>query len=654
MLNKIPRAIGAVSLALMLLFSALPARSGENPAFVTALSAGLELMREDKWEEAFEAAGAQGTIRRDIIIWHYLRASKGTFEQARDFLERRGDWPGLKLLRKRSEASIPEDADPDVVLDFFASQPPQSGAGVVAMARALEARGRSEEARALVVEAWRAMSMQPEAEQTLRAEYGAALKGAHWERLDMLLWKGETASARRMLPFVDEAHQKLALARILLRADESGVDAAIAAIPARLKDDPGLAYERFLWRVGKGRNQDAIDLLLERSASAESLGQPARWGSWRRVLARWSMREGKARQAYRLAANHHIGSGASRNDLEWLAGYVALRKLDDAQTALRHFTAFGEGVESPISKGRAFYWLGRAHEALGRAGEAQEAYRQGGRFQTSFYGQLAAQKAGMAMSPALVGNERFEGWQQAAFWRDSNMVAMRLLQAAGERYLALRFGQQLSEGLEHDDIGRMLAWAEDVGAGYLQVKLAKYVLKTRAMMFVRAYYAVVDLPRRDGVAPDYALAIMRRESEFNPTVRSGVGAAGLMQLMPATARDMARKLELGFDQGRLISDPAYNIRLGLEYLAYLFEEYGPNPVLVAVAYNAGPSRVRRWVEAHGHPGARNVDAIDWIEHIPFRETRNYVMRVSESLAPYRARLAGKTLPLTLRREIGSP
>lgn len=654
MLIKIPRAFSGFLLALLLLFSALPARSGENPVFVTALSAGLELMRDDKWEEAFEAAGAQGTIRRDIILWHYLRASRGTFEQTRDFLARRADWPGLKLLRKRSEASIPANASPDVVLDFFASQPPQTGAGVVAMARALEARGQSAQARALVVEAWRSMSMQPEAEQALRTEYGAALKGAHWARLDMLLWKGETASARRMLPLVDADHQKLALARILLRANENGVDAAIAAIPARLKDDPGLAYERFLWRAGKGRNQDAADLLLVRSQNGESLGDAARWGSWRRVLARWSMREGKARQAYRLAANHYIPAGASRNDLEWLAGYIALRKLNDAQTALRHFQAFRDGVESPISRGRAFYWLGRAYEVLGREGEAQAAYRDGARFQTSFYGQLAAQKAGVPMSPALLGDERFDGWQKASFWRDSNMVAMRLLQAAGERYLALRFGQQLSEGLEHDDIGRMLAWAEDVGAGYLQVKLAKYVLKTRGMMFVRAYYAVVDLPQREGVAPDYALAIMRRESEFNPTVRSGVGAMGLMQLMPGTARDMARKLELGYDQGRLIRDPAYNIRLGLEYLAYLFEEYGPNPVLVAVAYNAGPSRVRRWVEERGHPGARNVDAIDWIEHIPFRETRNYVMRVTESLAPYRARLAGKTLPLTLRREIGSP
>ncbi len=643
----------AFCLGLALLFPALAADSAENPAYVKALSQGLELMRQEKWPEAFEAAGPEGTIRRDIILWHYLRASKGTFEQTLDFLARRGTWPGLKLLRKRSEATIPEAADPKIVRAFFAEQPPQTGTGALRLAQALAAQGHREEATAQAVLAWFSLPMSREEEDALLAAYGPALTPYHWARLDMLLWRGDTRAARRMLPRVDAGHRKLALARILLRADEAGVDAAIAAIPAALRDDPGLAYERFLWRAAKGRNQDAIDLLMARSGSAARLGEPARWGSWRRSLARWSMREGKARQAYRLAANHHIAAGSDRNDLEWLAGYIALRKLDDPQTALRHFLAFRDGVESPISQGRAGYWLGRTYEALGQRDKAQEAYRQGARFQTSFYGQLAAEKAGMAMDPALLGRERFSGWKQAGFWGDSNMVAGRLLQAAGERYLALRFTQQLSEKLSRDDIGRLLGWAESVGAPYLQVKLAKYVLKTRGLMFPRAYFAMQTLPERQGVPREFALAIMRRESEFNPTVRSGVGALGLMQLMPSTARDMAREIDVEYNAARLTSDPAYNIRLGQEYLATLFEEFGPNPVLVAVAYNAGPARARRWIEERGHPGARTVNAVDWVEHIPFRETRNYVMRVSESLAIYRARLAGKPLPLTLRREIGS-
>ncbi len=656
MKNEIPCfscLVRGLFLSLFLAISSSPAVSGENPAYVAALRTGLDLMRAGKWEEAIDTAGGPGTIRRDIILWHYLRASRGSFAQAREFLARRPEWPGLKLLRKRAEGTIPAGADPQAVLAFFAEQPPQTGTGALRLAEALQASGRGDEAGPLLAWAWSTMAMRESEEAALLASHAALLAPHHWERLDMLLWRGETETAGRMLPLVDSAHRALARARIMLRERKGGVDAAIEAVPAALKDDPGLAYERFLWRAAKGRNQSAAELLLARSASAASLGDPARWGSWRRILARWSMREGKARQAYRLAANHHIAAGSDRNDLEWLAGYIALSKLGDPEAALRHFQAFREGVKSPISLGRAGYWLGRAYEALGRSVEAAEAYRFGARYQTSFYGQLAAEKAGLPMDPALVGAERFSGWEQAAFWGDSRMVAMRLLQAAGERYLALRFGQQLAEELERDDLGRMLGWAESVGAAYLQVKLAKYLVRTRDLMFVRAYYALVELPEREDVAREFALSIMRRESEFHPGVVSHAGAAGLMQLMPATARDMARKLEIAYDRGRLTGDPAYNIRLGQEYLAWLFEEYGPNPVLVAVAYNAGPGRARRWVEEMGHPGARDVNAVDWIEHIPFRETRNYVMRVTEGLAPYRARLAGRTLPLTLRREIGS-
>lgn len=642
------RAFGPLALIFTLALSPLNAQS---PGEVAALSAGLEQMRAGDWEKAMQSAGPPGSVPRDIIKWHHLRASNGSFAEAVDFLARRGDWPGLKLLRKRAEASIPASADPAMVRAFFAPQQPQTGHGSLRLAEALAAQGAGEQARAQAVLAWFSMPMDESEQAGLLAAYGPYLKPYHRSRLDMLLWRGDTTGARRMLEHADAPHQALALARIGLRAGSDGVDALINAVPQNLQNDPGLAYERFLWRAGKGRNQDAAELILAHSQSAETLGEPARWGSWRRVLARWSMREGHARQAYRLAANHHLSEGSNRNDLEWLAGYIALRKLNDPATALKHFQAFRAGVDKPISEGRAGYWLGRAHEALGQGGQAQAAYAFGAEHQTSFYGQLAAEKIGVAMDPALTGHETFDGWQQAAFWQDSNMEATRLLQAAGERYLALRFSQHLSESLSRNEIGQMTAWAESVDAAYLQVKLGKYVLR-RGILLVRPYFALTDLGTpRAGVAPEFALAITRRESEFNPGVQSGVGARGMMQLMPATARDMTDELGLEFSKSRLLTDPVHNIILGKEYLAFLYGEFGQNPVLISVAYNAGPTRAHRWSERMGHPGASNVDVIDWIEHIPFRETRNYVMRVTESLAIYRARLSGKTAPLRLLEEL---
>ncbi|MCP5037991.1 MAG: lytic transglycosylase domain-containing protein [Rhodobacteraceae bacterium] len=626
----------------------LNAQSAEE---ITIISAALSQMRAGEWDEAAKTAGPPGSVPRDIIEWHRLRASHGTFPDTLAFLNRHGDWPGLKLLRKRSELSIPPDANPEDVRDFFAIQPPQTGHGALMLAQAMTAQGEVEQAKAQAVLAWFSLPMSTSEEVMMLDAFADALTPYHWARLDMLLWRGHSTGAKRMLGRVDSAHQALAQARIGLRDKVDGVNALISAIPQTLQDDPGLAYERFLWRATKGRNQDAIDLILERSTGADGLGEPARWGSWRRTLARWSMRDGQARQAYRLAANHHIAEGSNRNDLEWIAGYVALRKLDDPTTALKHFQAFRDGVDTPISLGRAGYWLGRTYEALGQAEKAQASYLFGARHQTSFYGQLSAEKAGVAMDLKLTGAEQFDGWKSAAFWDDSNMVAGRLLLAAGERYLALRFAQHLSESLSRGEVGQMTAWAESVNAPYLQVKLAKYVLK-RGLLFERPYFALTTLGTgRNGVPPEFSLAIARRESEFNPTVKSGVGALGMMQLMPATARDMAQELEVGYSAAKLISDPEYNIRLGTEYLAYLFSEFGQNPVLIAVAYNAGPGRARSWSARMGHPGASSVDVIDWIEHIPFRETRNYVMRVIESLAVYRARRSGQTTPIRLMEEL---
>ncbi len=651
MINRISLLVRAmVWAALVWLGAAIPAAAQDQRA-IAAITEALTLMRAGDWPGALAAAGAEGSVARDIIEWHRLRASKGSFSETRAFLQRRPDWPGLALLRERSEQSIPPGAPTAQVLEFFAAEPPQTGFGALRMAEALRNTGAVTEAEAQIVLAWFSMTLSAAEEAEFLATYGESLKPYHWQRLDMLLWRGASKEADRLLPLVGSGQQTLARARLALRAQANGVDGLIAAVPASLADDPGLAYERFLWRASKGRNQDAVDLLLARSGSAASLGDPGRWASWRRVLARWLMREGKAPQAYQLAARHQLAGGDDFNDLEWLAGYIALRKLNDPAKALGHFQTFRNAVESPISLGRAGYWEGRAYEALGDKIAAQAAYAFGGEFQTSFYGLLAAEKAGLAMDPNLTGREKFAGWEQAGFWNTSTMQATRLLQAADERYLALRFSQQLSESLNREQNGQLTAWAESVDAPYLQVKLAKYVLN-RGILLERPYFAVTDLDApQSGVPREFILAIARRESEFNPTVVSGVGARGLMQLMPGTAKDMAEDVGVEFSKAKLLTDPDYNLRLGTEYLAYLFEEFGNNPVLVAVAYNAGPGRARSWSGQMGHPGARNVDVVDWIEHIPFRETQNYVMRVTESLPIYRARLSGKTAPLRLSAEL---
>ncbi|WP_281840874.1 transglycosylase SLT domain-containing protein [Sinisalibacter aestuarii] len=642
----------ALMLAASLGFGLSGALQAQDAGSVAALERGFELMRKGDWDGALDAAGPRGSVASDIIQWNRLRASRGSFDETVAFLARRPDWPGLALLRERAEETIPADASPALVLDFFIAQKPETGSGTLRFAKALWDTGAKQEAMAEAIRGWTSFSLSREEEDQFMVDWPQTLASHHWARMDMLLWRGLTSEAKRQLARVDEGHKALANARIALREQTDGVDAAIGNVPGALQDDPGLAYERFLWRVLKGRNDSAIELLLERSGSAASLGQPARWAGQRLMLARWAMREGQDRTAYRIAANHQLGDGEDRAELEWLAGYVALRKLGDAETALRHFRVHKSGVESPISLGRGGYWEGRALEALGRAEEARGAYSAAGQHQTAFYGLLAAEKAGLAMRTDLTGPETYSGYREAGFWGSSVMEAGRLSLAAGELYYARRFVAHLMESLDRTATGQLMQWAEDAEAPYLQLSLAKYALSFHGTLYNRPYFPTPDIGRGNRTVPRaLELAISRRESEFNPRVVSGVGAMGLMQLMPGTAEDMARRVGVAYDKGKLTEGMAYNTRLGSEYLAYLIEQFGQNPVLIAVAYNAGPTRARRWSEANGDPRAGNVDIVDWIEHIPFDETRNYVMRVTESLPNYRARLTGQTEAIRFTDEL---
>lgn len=617
------------------------------------LRAALAAVAAKDWPAATAAVAGDGRIAADIVEWHRLRAGEGSWAEARAFLARRPDWPGLALLAEKSEAAIPEGADPDAVIGFFDGRAPQTGTGLLRLAAAYRARGRTGDAEAMLVAGWRTLLLTPEDQVALLAAQGPLLAPHNEARLDMLLWRGAAGNARAMLPLVSDGWRRLAEARIGLREQSNGVDALIAAVPAALADDPGLAFERFNWRARKGRNADAIALLLERSATDAALGDPGRWASWRAALARWAMREGRAEEAYRLAARHHLTAGSDYAELEWLAGYIALRGLNDPARALEHFRAFRVAVSSPISLGRAGYWEGRALEALGDRAGAQAAYEFGGENQTSFYGLLAAEKAGLPMDGVLAtGGPDFPDWRQAGFAGSSLVEAAQAMLRAGDRQTATRFVLQLAEGLDTRGLGQLSEMALSFGEPYMAVLVAKRAAESNVIL-PRAYFPLARLAADDlgGVPPELVLAIARRESEFNPEVISGAGARGLMQVMPGTAQDVARRLGIEYSRDRLTSDPAYNTRLGAAYLDGLIKEFGPNPILVAAGYNAGPGRPRAWVAERGHPGGGSVDPVDWIEMIPFTETRNYVMRVAESLPVYRARLSGRVAPIRLSEEL---
>ncbi|MDT8326154.1 MAG: lytic transglycosylase domain-containing protein [Roseovarius sp.] len=608
------------------------------------LASALEAMQGGRWEVAAQLARRDGPAAGDLIEWYRLRAGLGEPGEVLAFLRRNHHWPGLEYLRRQNEEAM-ADAAIDDVLVFYDGYRPQTGTGVLSLARALVARGRLGEAEASVVLGWRTLDLSSEEHDAFMAEHGALLAPHHAARLEMALWRG-LRDVADMLPLVSEADRTLAKLRGTVgNAGGEGLSEAQAR-------HPGIAYEVFN-RYLKTDPDKAIEVILRQSGIKAGLGEPERWASWRRALVRQKMREGEAQLAYDLASVHQLVEGSNYADLEWLSGYLALRYLKAPELALDHFQRLRAAVATPISLGRAGYWIGRAQDTLGDPEAAMLAYAEGAAYQTSFYGLLAAEKAGLPVDPLLSGQEMFPPWRMAEF-ASSDLKDIGVLALAMDNLgLARQFFIHLSDAQDRTGLGQMGQMLDELKQPHLQVMLGKAAAQ-RGIVIEAPYYplhgvAEMSLP----VPKELALAIARRESEFNHLVVSGAGARGLMQVMPGTARDVARDLGLAHDGDKVLGDWAYNARLGAAYLAQLGARFDGNVVLVAAGYNAGPARAAQWVGEFGDPRATKGDAIvDWIEHIPFRETRNYVMRVSESLPAYRARLGQEPLPQPFSQELG--
>jgi len=367
------------------------------------------------------------------------------------------------------------------------------------------------------------------------------------------------------------------------------------------------------------------------------------------------MRDGNNKRAYRLAARHHTTPEAGYNysDLEWLAGYIALRKLKNPATAVLHFQRFIASVDTPISKCRGGYWLGRAHAAAGDVDKAHEAYAIGAQYQTSFYGLLAAEEIGRPFDPALRSPASLPSWRHAGLVNSSVTQAALLMIAADELVLAERFLTHLVEGLGPVQARQLGMLALEKEHPHLAVMIAKRAAR-RGMELQGVYFPLHPVSQQKlPMAKEMTLAIARRESEFDAEVISDAGARGLMQVMPATAKLVAGELGVLAEHStsRLTEEWKYNAKLGANYLAGLAGKFDGNVVMMSAGYNAGPHRAVRWMERYGDPRDGNPDIVDWIEHIPFNETRNYVMRVTESLPVYRARLGKDPLPKPFSREL---
>ena len=628
-------------------FNAIAKEESDN-----LLARAFNALEKSDWETAKHyAEKISNPVGKTLITWQRLRQSNGAWEEYVNFLDENPDWPGLKRLRSRGEAAILPNQNPKQVRAYFKDQLPQTGSGSLRLAEAFTAQGRIAEAKAEAQRAWLNLTLHQHEMNSLLQKHSGHLSRFHQKRLEFLLWNGHTKDASRMLALVSPDQQKLAKARIALQETIKGVDALIEAVPTSLRNDSGLAYDRFQWRIRKGRWDDAQKLLAEQSADIKRLGLPEKWGPRRRGFARRAMRMGETDLAYQLASQHGLSKGGDYADLEWLSGFISLTKLNAPRQAKVHFRNHMREVKTPVSLGRSGYWVGRAEEQLKDFDAAVDAFNFGAKHETSFYGQLALEKISAEPNSLLAGKTRIPDWSKGPLSKLTVVQAGILLHHAQEQNLMRWFFSHLAETTNEMETAQLAELALELNRPFVALGVAKEAAK-RGFVIHKSYFPVTELASYSGnIAPEIAMAIARRESELNPEAVSPVGARGLMQIMPATARQVAKDIKIEYSRSRLTNNWRYNAKLGLAYLGGLLDTYGGSYVLAFAAYNAGPNRVNEWIKTYGDPRDNHIDQVDWIEHIPYRETRNYVMRVIESLHVYRIRISGKVEPIRLTQDL---
>ncbi len=595
-----------------------------------------------------------------VVQWDRLRRDNGptTFAELAAFLHAHRGWPAEATLRRRAERLIDDGVAPAARLDYFRDFPPLSAYAHFRLAEARRATGDTTLAAADARAAWTAGGLDAVSEITLQAEFGTALSAAdHVARLDRLLWRGETTAAARMLPLVPDDVRALAAARLAIKTGDEG---ALASVPTTLRGDPGLAFDRANAAKRRGDLAAARRVMADYTGAPGLVAEPEAWLKLRLELARGAMRDGQNDLAYRIAAGHAafpLGrlltehSLAERQgliDSEWLAGWLALRRLDRPAQALTHFERVTDAAQTPVSQARGEYWSGRAAEASG--GDARPYYAAAATHADYYYGQLAAEHLGPALAIPAAAPVPVVASARSAFDRDELVRVTRDLGEIGDRGRQTVFMKALVERAETPEEQRLLVdLARSLDRPDLGVMTGKAARLEGELALVDAAYPMLTLPAE--LAPSWTMihAISRQETQFDRAAVSGANARGLMQLLPATAAEQAAKLGLPYATSRLTDDPVFNVTLGAAYYGRIRDTLGGSNLLAVAAYNAGPGNVRRFIAMNGDPRLPGADLVDWVELIPFSETRDYVQRVLANAVVYDIlHPATATMPTTNR------
>lgn len=612
---------------------AQPAREAGRQALAAA--------QAQRWGEAQSAAAQADPLVAKMVTWMRLtqRGGAGSAAEIVGFIESASDWPSQDALARRAEELLATDPDDALALRFFTGRPARTLEGATRHVTALVNGGRAAEARAAARRAW-AEDTAPDAsaEAAFLARAGEFLTPEeHWRRFNRLSFGRDFGAAQRVVPLLDAGRRPLAELR-LAYATSSGSDPN----PQLAARDAGATLERARMLRRAERDADAAAAWAAGAASQANLPPEAQRAIWteRQVLARKLMRLGNPQAAYTVAAQHgQTVAGEPRQEAEFLAGFIALRQLNEPARAMPHFQRLAEGSRSAITQARAAYWQGRAEADPARA---RAHFERAAGFPVTFYGQMGALALGEngAQISARINNLAIPRPTEAEARAFMSRELPRLLLALGElgearrgRLFLLRLEDTAPSNAERLLVARL---ATALGRPDQAVWVARRAGAHGAMLVEDGWPMPYPAPA-NSAEPAVVFAITRQESNFESEAVSTANARGLMQLLPATAQSVARRLSIPHQPAWLTSDPSHNIRLGAAYIQERLDRFGGVMPFAFAAYNAGSGRVDEWLVTYGDPRQGNVRMLDWIEMIPFGETRNYVQRVIENVAVYRAK-----------------
>jgi soluble lytic murein transglycosylase len=627
--------------------AAVAATSSTSQADTEALENVIELVRKHKPADATQVeATISDPVARKLAEWIILRSddNAASVERYRAFITANPSWPSQTFLRRRTEAALWDDhRDDATVWAWFENESPLSAKGKFSLARAMIARGDRANAERLVRDAWRNDAMSEDTESAALDLFGALLTaGDHKARMDLLLYGSEHEAALRAAKRLGAGPVALAKARIAAFKKASNTRALLDAVPRELHGDPGYLFSRIQLLRREEKFAEAAQLMLGAPKDPGRLYNLDEWWIERRLLSRKMLDVGEHRTAYLIARDAALPArDIYKTEQEFTAGWIALRFLTDPATAAQHFARIGVGSVNPTALARAGYWQGRAAEAAGRAQEARTAYARAAEQSTSYYGQLARAKLGLPqieLKGVPAGRGRGRGIERLEIVR-----AVQLLYELDEREITIPIFGDLGENGDPDALAGLGELTSRYNDARGMLLLGKAALN-RGLPFDFYAYPVNGIPPFKSVGPEIeqsiVFAIARQESAFNPSVVSPANAYGLMQVTPDAGRYVCKRAGISFDLKRMKTDPVYNAALGAAELGGLLEDYRGSYIMTFAAYNAGRGSVKKWVERYGDPRDPKVDAIDWVEQIPFSETRNYVQRIMENLQVYRARFGG--------------